>query len=154
MTLVFWLIGAAVVFVIAAVAVGRVTANLASAPERSVFDADQSLEFVAEALPSELTAELSYDEVRRILRLFHDYLHDEGVATTAGGEADTAPAVVDLDAAADYVVRRASLADITVRRADAQAVIDAQMAYFDAIGAIGEPVEGPDDPDGVGRAQG
>jgi hypothetical protein len=142
MTLVFWLLGGLIVFAIAAVAVGRVTAGLSQSPERAVFDADESLEFVAEALASELTAELSYDEVRRILRLFHDHLHARGVATTAGEEA-AGVAVIDPEAAADDIVRRAAHADITVDRTHALAVIEAQMAYFEAIGAVGDPVDGP-----------
>jgi hypothetical protein len=141
MTLVFWILGGAVVFVIAAVAVGRVTANLAASEARSVYDPEQALEFVAEALPAEFTAELSYDQVQMMLRLFHDYLHGEGVATTAGDDRVDDPAVVDLDAAADYIVHRASLADAVVGRAHAAAVIEAQMAYFDAIGALGGPVD-------------
>jgi hypothetical protein len=44
-------VGAVLVFAIAAVAVGRVTAGLAGRPNAAVYDPDQSLEFVAEALP-------------------------------------------------------------------------------------------------------
>lgn len=154
MTLVFLIVGGAIVFAIAAVAVGRVTANLSVAPTRTVFDADQSLEFVAEALPGELTAELSYDQVRMMLRLFHDYMHAQGVATTAGdANESTGPAVIDPDAAADYIVYRASLANITVSRPHAVSVIDAQMAYFEAIGALGEAVDGPIEPDSDDEAQ-
>ena len=146
MTVVFWIVGAVVVCAIAAVAVGRVTAGLARSPERVVFDPDQSLEFVAEALPAELTARLTYEDVGRILRLFHDHLHAHGVATTAGAEADD-EAVIDPVEAADDIVVRAAQADIMIDRADAQAVIEAQMAYFEAIGAVGERVDGPgDDP--------
>lgn len=140
-------LGALVVFVIAAVAVGRVTANLARAPERAVYDPDQSLGFVAEALPVDVTAELSYDEVQSMLRLFHDFLHAKGVATTAGeARPRREMTVIDPDEAADYVVYRAGLADLVVTPAHARAVIDAQMAYFEAIGAVGDPVDPPEDP--------
>ena len=142
------LIGGLAVFAIAAVAVGRVTANLAASPSRAVFDADQALEFVAEALPADVTAELSYDDVRSVLRLFHDYLHERGVATTAGdANRDLGPQVIDPDQAADYVVHRSSLQGIPIRRSHAHSVIDAQMAYFEAIGALGGVVELDDGPD-------
>jgi len=85
--IVVWVVGGLVVFVVAAVAVGRVTHALASDPLRSVYDVEQSVEFVAEALPSDVTAELSYDDVTTILKLFHDHLHARGVATTAGEDA-------------------------------------------------------------------
>jgi hypothetical protein len=146
MTILFWLVGGLLVFAIAAVAIGRVTAGLAQSPERAVFDADQSLEFVAEALPAEVTAQLSYDEVRRVLRLFHDHLHARGVATTAGEESNEV-AVIDPETAADEIVRRASLAEITIERAHALAIIDAQIAYFEAIGVLGAAVDGPLDPE-------
>ncbi len=140
-------LGALIVFVIAAVAVGRVTANLARTPERAVYDPEQSLEFVAEALPVDVTAELSYDEVQTMLRLLHDHLHSKGVATTAGdARLSTEMAVIDPDDAADYIVYRARLADLIVTPAQARAVVDAQLAYFEAIGAIGGPVEPPEDP--------
>lgn len=145
MELVAWIIGGLVVFAIAAAAVGGVTASLARSPQRQVFDTFQSLEFVAEALPTELTAELSYEEVGRILRLFHDYLHSQGVATTAGEEA-TDVAVIDPEQVADHIVERAARAEILIEREHALAVIEAQLAYFEAIGALGEAVEGPIDP--------
>ena len=146
MTIVFWLVGGVVVFVIAAVAVGRVTTNLAKSPERAVFDADESLEFVAEALPGDVTAQLSYDDVRTILRLFHDYLHAQGVATTAGDDDVDELAVADPERAVDYIVERAALADIIVDPDHARAVVAAQLSYFEAIGVVGQAVDGPDDP--------
>lgn len=144
MPIVFWILGGLVVFAIAAVALGRVTAGLAASPVRRVFDADQALEFVAEALPAELTAELSYDDVRRIQRLFHDHLHAHGVATTAGEDAEAPEvAIIDPDEAVADVVARAAHADIVVDPAHARAVIEAQMAYFEAIGAVEPAADEP-----------
>lgn len=148
MVILWWLLGGVLVFVIAALAVGRVTANLVAAPSRAVYDADQALEFVAEALPGSVTAQLSYDDVRLVMRLFHDHLHERGVATTAGeGVSDAVgPQIIDPDDATDYVVWRAALHDIVLDRGHVDAVISAQVAYFEAIGVVGEPVDGPDDP--------
>lgn len=144
-----WIVGGLAVFVVAAVAVGRVTANLAVDPERAVFDVEQSVAFVAEALPDEVTAELSYDDVTTILRLFHDYLHARGVATTAGeGDELEGPQVVDPEEGVAHVLQRTSLAGVTYRRRDVEAVVDAQMEYFAAIGVVGEEVESPEDVDG------
>jgi hypothetical protein len=60
-------------FVIAAVAVGSVTGRLARSPRRSVYDLDEAVVFVSERLPDELTAELSYDDVRAVLGFHCDY---------------------------------------------------------------------------------
>ncbi|MDZ7678564.1 MAG: hypothetical protein U5K29_08420 [Acidimicrobiales bacterium] len=149
LTVAIIVIGGAIVFAIAAVAVGQVTSNLARTPERAVYEPEQSLDFVAEALPTDLTAELSYGDVSRVLRLFHDYLHSHGVATTAGDAVVESPAaVIDPDTATDYVLERAALVGFAISRAAVDAVIEAQLAYFEAIGAVGGPVEGPDDPGG------
>jgi len=138
-------LGVVAVFVLALVAVGRVSASLARDPHRMIYDVEQSLEFVAEALPSEVTAELSYDDVSVILRFFHDYMHEMGVSTTAGeDEARPGPAVVDLDTGVHQVIARAALADVHYRQSDVEAVVSAQMEYFAAIGVLGTPVEGPD----------
>ena len=140
MTVVFWILGGLFVFAIAAAAIGTVTAGLARSHERVVFDAEQSLEFVAEALPSELTAELSYDDVRRILRLLHDHLHARGVATTAGEDGDEVAVVSPEEAVAEIVARAADVG-IAIEPDHARAVVDAQMAYFEAIGALGGPAD-------------
>lgn len=141
-----WIVGGLVVFAIAAAAVGVVTARLAGDEDRAVYDVDQSIDFVAEALPGELTAQLSFDDVRLMLRLYHDFLHAKGLATTAG-EPDPArgPLVIATDEAVAYVVRRAELAEIELDPDHVEAVIDAQLEYFAAIGVIGAPVDGPVD---------
>jgi hypothetical protein len=144
---VVWIVGAVVVFVVAAVAVGRVTQALASDPARSVFDVDQSIEFVAEALPASVTAELSYDDVTTILKLFHDHLHARGVATTAGEDArGTEVQIVDPAEGVDHVMYRARLAGVHYDRSDVEADVEAQLEYFVAIGVVGEAVDGPEDP--------
>lgn len=143
-----WIVGGLAVFVVAAVAVGRVSFDLAHDPQRAIFDVEQSVEFVAEALPADVTAELSYDDVTVILRLFHDYLHERGVATTAGEDDELeGPQVVDPAEGVERICARAAAAGRTYRRSDVQAVVDAQMEYFAAIGVVGEPVEEPDDLD-------
>ncbi len=143
-----WIVGGIAVFVVAAVAVGWVTDALASDPERSVYDVDQSLEFVAQALPDSVTAELSYEDVHTILKLFHDHLHDRGVATTAG-EDRRRPAmqVVDPVEGVDHVMMRTKLAGVEYARRDVEAVIAAQLEYFAAIGVIGDPVDEPEEPE-------
>jgi hypothetical protein len=139
-----WVVGGIAVFVVAAVAVGRVTHALAVDAERSVYDVDQAIEFVAQALPDDVTARLSYDDVTTILKLFHDHLHARGVATTAGederrGDVD----VVDPVAGVDHVMLRTKLAGVEYARSDVEAVVAAQLEYFAAIGVIGGPAEGP-----------
>ena len=106
---------------------------------------------MAQALPAELTAELSYDEVQRILRLHLDHLHAEGVARSGGDlraiqQHQHGPQVLDPEAGVRYVLRRAALVDFYPKPDAVRAVIEAQLAYFEAIGAVA--VVRPPDLDG------
>jgi hypothetical protein len=132
------------VVAIALVAVGGVVARLRVEPARQVFEQDEAVEFAAQALPDAITAELGYEDVRRLLRFHLDYLHELGVARS-GGDLALGPGVrvVDPKDAVDYVLRRAALVDFYPRRAEVEEVIASQLAYFEAIGAVAE-VEGPD----------
>lgn len=132
------------VVAIALVAVGGVVARLRTEPPRQVFEADEALEFAAYALPDAMTAELGYDDVRRILRFHLDYLHSQGIARSAGDLAlGPGIRVVEPGEAVAYVLRRAALVDFYPKRAEVEEVIAAQLAYFEAIGAVDE-VDGPD----------
>jgi hypothetical protein len=141
---VFAVVGAVLVLVIALVAVGGVVGRLREEPPRNVFEHDEALEFVAEALPDEMTAELSYEEVQRIMRLHLDYLHEQGVARS-GGDLPTAggPQVVDSEDAVGSILRRAALVAFFPKPEAVRRVVDAQLAYFEAIGAVA-PVTGPE----------
>ena len=146
--MVFAVVGLLAVVAIGLVAVGGAVGRLRSEPERNVFEHHEALEFVAQALPAHLTAELSYDDVERILRLHLDHLHAEGVARSGGDlREEPGPQVLETEAAERYVLARAALVDFFPRPEAVRAVIEAQLAYFEAIGAVAE-VEPPDLEDG------
>jgi hypothetical protein len=142
--IVFAVLGAVLVLVIALVAVGGVVGRLRVEPQRNVFENDEALEFVAQALPDQMTAELSYDEVQRIMRLHIDYLHSQGVARSGGDLPDGGgPQVVEREDAVASILRRAALVDFYPRPEAVRRVVEAQLAYFEAIGAI-SPVSAPE----------
>lgn len=150
MLILFAVVGLVAVVVIGLVAVGSAVGRLRIEPPRNVFEQDEALEFVARALPAELTAELSYDEVQRILRLHLDHLHLQGVARSGGDlrgvQRQLGPQVLDPGAGVRWVLDRAALVDYFPRPEAVRAVIDAQLAYFEAIGAV--VVVQPPDVDG------
>ncbi len=137
-------VGIVAVVGIALASVGIVVKRLGPEPARQVFEGDEALTFVAAAMPDEVTAQLSYEDVRRILRLHLDFLHRQGVARSGGDlpEGD-GPLVVEFGDGVDEVLARAAAARFHPQRDQVAAVISAQMAYFEAIGALAE-VEGPD----------
>ncbi|MFM7064244.1 MAG: hypothetical protein ACKO04_12240 [Actinomycetes bacterium] len=134
-------------FVIAAVAVGSVTGRLARSPRRSVYDLEEAVQFVAERLPAELTAELSYDDVRAVLGFHCDYLADKGVASArTADEIGSGLVLVSDDEPLAYVLGRCEAASLEVPDAAVATILEVERGYYQAIGAIGPQVTGPDDP--------
>ncbi|MBS1837537.1 MAG: hypothetical protein JST64_07550 [Actinobacteria bacterium] len=144
-----WVLLAAVVcFVIAAVTIGGVTGNLAARPRRSVYDIDEAVDFVADRLPDELTAELSYDDVRAVLLAHCDYLESKGVASEkAADDIGAGLVVVPDDEPVAWVLGRLEELGVEIADADVVTVLDAEERYYEAIGAIGPRVTGPDELD-------
>lgn len=141
------LLTALLVFVLAAVSIGVVSGSLARRPRRSVYDLEEAVDFVADRLPDELTAEISYDDVRSVL-LFHcDYLAAKGVASErTADDIGTALVVVPDDEPTAYVLGRVSDAGLALRDEDVVTILDAELAYYEAIGAIGPQLDGPPEP--------
>jgi hypothetical protein len=116
-----------VIFAIAAVAIGRETGRLAAQSPRPVFDMDEAVEWIAERLPFEVSAELSHDDVRQIVQWSLDQL---------SVRADEEVLVVD-DETLAYVQVRARGAGHAWTEQQIEAVLHAQLAYLEVIGAAG-----------------
>jgi hypothetical protein len=129
------------VVVIALVAVGRESFTLGAQPRQAHFDLEEAVEFVADRLPDEVTAVLTYDDVRSILRWHLEYLRDRGVPVrrdqSAGG-----PVVVEDDEGIAWVLGKADEIGLEVTDAEVAIVLDVELGYFEAIGAIGGEAPG------------
>ena len=132
---------------IALVAVGREAFTLGAQPLQAHFDLEEAVQFVADRLPDEVTAVLTYDDVRSILRWHLEYLRDRGVPArrdlVEGG-----PVVVEDEEGIARVLGRADEAGMDVTDAEVAVVLATELAYFEAIGAIGGEVPEPEDGDG------
>ena len=144
MTVVCVIIAAVIVFAIATATVGTVVGRLADAPRPTVLQVDDSVTWIAERLPFEIAAEISHDDVRRILDWHLDYFADVGLATDhgqeLGGEAvplGHAPVVASTDESIDFVVSRALDEGSELTALQVVVVLDKQMEYWQEIGAIG-----------------
>jgi hypothetical protein len=131
----------ALVMAVAAGAIGREARRLDALPPRAVFDLDEAVLWVAEHLPDDVTATLSYDDVRRLLELSLDHLRGLGIAGRTTGEPVEGEVIVDEAQAVSAVVDRALQAGMDVGPSDVQAVVAAQLAYLQAISAVGPPAE-------------
>jgi hypothetical protein len=145
MVVLYAVIAVAIVFLIAAVLVGREAHRLDAEPPRAVFDLEEATEWVANHLPFEVSAVLSYSDVRRILEWNLDFLRARGMAAP-DATVPEGSIVVGPEEVADFVMSRARAVDSPYSEDQVVAVLDAQFGYFDAIGAIGPEAAG-DEPD-------
>jgi hypothetical protein len=139
--IVFIVITAVLVVALALLAVGRVTWRLQDQAPPAVYEVDEAVDFVADRLPDEVTAQLSFDDVREILQWHVEYLADRGVAVGKGDDRLVAgPLVAAEDDALAFVLGRAAEADMEVDDVWVVQVLDANEEYLRAIGAIGEAI--------------
>ena len=143
MIVVWLLVALAIVFAVAAVVVGREARRLDAEPPRPVFDPDEAVEWVANHLPFEVSAVLSHDDVRQILDWNLQYFRSKGVSGNGSTPHLDAPIVVGGAETVAYVLDRASQTGSDYTPEQVHAVLDAQMSYLEAIGAVG-PEAGDD----------
>ena len=144
-----WLIavvGLAAVVAIALASVGIAVGRLEHETVPAVYRLSDAVDYVADRLPDEVTARISYDDVRTVLGWHLDWFASVGLATSHGQElGDPAVAVDDMavadtDAACDAVVAR-SLQAGGPDPVDVVCILEAQLVYLAEIGALsaGEP---------------
>jgi hypothetical protein len=143
--IVFVILIVLVVVAIALVAIGRVVGTLGEQVAPSVYSVDEATEYVADRLPDEVTAQLSFDDVREILQWHIEYLADRGIAAGLYDDRAVAgPLVAAEDDALAYVLGRAADVDMEVDDVWVVQVLDANESYLVAIGAIGSEIDGDD----------
>ena len=149
MNIVFLLIGTSMVVVIALVSVGRVVARMAGQSRPAVYELPDAVEWIADRLPNEVTARISYSDVARVLQWHLDWFAEAGLSSRYGEEIGGESAVDDAvgveDLAIDAVVAR-SLASRGPEAVDVVCVLDLQMKYLEEIGAIETDSGGNDVP--------
>ena len=140
-TFLFVLAAAICTFVIAAVVVGREAHRLDAVAPRSVYIPEEAAEFVAEYLPEHSQARLTPDELDQLLVFHMRWLHSKGLQPTnvVDRRQDIAtPVVIAEDTVAAYLLGEAERAGLEVLDdVDVVNVVEAHLAYFDAIGAVG-----------------
>jgi hypothetical protein len=130
----------AIVFAIAAVVIGREARRLDAVPPRPVFDLDEAVAWVAEHLPFEVSAVLSHSDVRRIIELNLEFFRMKSTSSNGHAVPSDGPVVVGGAETVDYVLRTAEAVGEPYTAPQVHAVLDAQMTYLEAIGAIGPEV--------------
>lgn len=119
---------------IALYAVGREVVLLEGRARPAVFELEEAIAFIAERLPDEVTARVSHDDVRWVLRTDAEMLEEATSEVVALGDADE---VVEQDETVGRVLGRVAEERPDLADEDVVAILDARLAYLQAIGAIG-----------------
>jgi hypothetical protein len=137
------LIAAVLVFAIAAGAVGREAHRLDQVAPRSVYVLQEAVAFVSDRLPEATQAQMTPDELSQLLVLHANRFHTRGLmpSNVIDRTQDIgSPLFVDETDEVAYLLGEADERGIDVTDNDIVHVIDAHLAYFDAIGAVGPRV--------------
>jgi hypothetical protein len=138
---VFAIIAALLVFVIAAGTIGREAHRLDAIAPRAVYQLDEAVDYVADRIPPESQARLTPAEVEALLVAHLRWLHEQGLQPDRAVDARQTIAenvVVSEDALVAYLLAAAEEANVELLDdVDAVNVVDAHLAYFEAIGAVG-----------------
>lgn len=147
--IVFLVVGALVVFAIAAAFVGTEAFRLGHTPTTTVFDLDEAVHYVGEGLRDETASGLTFDEVRALITFSLEHLRSKGITAMPGEELDLdgdGPVVVADDDAVAVVLGRADEAGLEVTDVAVLEVLDLLLAHLVEIGAVGPAVPPPVDP--------
>jgi len=141
MVVLFAVIAAIVVFVMAAVVVGREAHRLDAVAPRAVYMPDEATDFVCDRLPVESQARLTPGEVEQLLTFHMQWLHAQGLQpdkVVDQRQAIDEQVVVTEDALTAYLLGEADRNGVDLLDdVDAVNVVEAHLAYFEAIGAVG-----------------
>ena len=147
-TWVFAAVAAVAVFVIAAVVVGREAHRLDAVAPRVVYRIDEAVEFVSDRVPAATQARLTPGEVEQLLVFHLRWLHAKGlqpVDVTDRRQDILTPTVIDEDTLTAYLLGESERTGLELLDdVDAVEVVEAHLAYLDAIGAVGPPAAGDD----------
>lgn len=145
MALVIAFLVVGIAFAIAAAVIGWEARRLdAEAPE-PVFDLDEAVQWVANHLPSGVTAELSHDDVRRVLDWSLEFFRAKSVSGNGHSAHHEGPVVVGGAETVAYVLEKAGDEGVELTAEHVHAVLEVQMTYLEAIGAVGPDTEIPPD---------
>lgn len=139
------IVSALSVFVIAAVVVGREARRLDAVAPRVVYELGEAALFVSERIPAATQSRLTMGELTSLLQAHMAWLHarglqPDGVVDRPQDIADTV--VVDQVTVVAHLLAEAERRGVAVLDdVDVVHVVDAHVAYFAAIGAVGPPAE-------------
>lgn len=127
--------------VVALVVIGR-EADTHEVRQMAVgFDIDDAVAWIGDQLPEEQQGQLSYEDVRRIVEWNIEYMKARGVIANGHTPTVTGPVVIGGAETAAFVLRRADEAGMELTPEQVHLVLEAQVAYLQHVGAVGDPAD-------------
>ncbi len=127
-----------ITFAIAAVFVLREVGRLATEPPPPVYDFEEAYDWVVEHLPDNIAATLTPADVRRILDFQLEFLSHKGVTGNGSGPKLRSDVVVGGTELVDHICTRSRESGEEYLPEQVYGVLDTQMGYLRAIGAVGD----------------
>jgi hypothetical protein len=130
MALVAGMLAFGLVVAVAATFVVREAGRIAREPPPALFDPDDAYDFVVEHVPDDVAATLTAGDVRRILDFQLEFFKQRGVTGNGTSTKIAGPAIA-------YILRRAAETGEAYLPEQVHGVIETQLRYLRAIGAVG-----------------
>ena len=128
-------ISALLVFITAAVMIGRETRRLDAFAPEPVFDLTEAVVWIERRLPDDVRAQITYGDVRDLVDWHVSDMAMRGVAPTVGPDGQLV--VVGAEDSVDALVMRMLESGRDIEPTHVKAVLDGELNYLVAIGAIG-----------------
>ena len=145
MAVVLGALAVGLILLIAAVAILRESQRLATLPARPTFDPDAALEWVVQHIADDAAATLTVEDVRVILDLQLEYFKAKGVSQNGSSSHPVGPVVIGGSETVGYILEQAAARGAVFTAEQVHAVVETQLAYLRAIGAVGSKADDFDD---------
>ncbi|HXY94237.1 MAG TPA: hypothetical protein VEP49_17290 [Acidimicrobiia bacterium] len=131
----FFVVG--LVIAIAAFIVTREAGRIARHPPPALYDPDAAYQWVVTHLPEQIAVTLTPDDVRRILGFQVEFFRRKGVSGNGSTEYPSGTVVIGGAETVAFILERAAATGEPYLPEQVHGVLDTQLAYLRAIGAIG-----------------
>jgi hypothetical protein len=133
----FLLLG--IVIGIAAFFVSREATRIAREPPPALYHLDDALAWVVDHLPDDVAATVDEDDVRRILESQVEFFKRKGVSSNGSTAYPPGTVVIGGSETVEYIIERCAETGERYIPEQVYGVIDTQLSYLRAIGAVGPP---------------
>ena len=125
------------VIAIAAFFVTREATRIARQPPPALFHLDDAVDWVVAHVPDDVAATLTTKDVVRILEYQVDFFKRKGVSSNGSTAYPPGPVVIGGSETVDYILERCAATGEAYLPEQVYGVIETQMSYLRAIGAVG-----------------